>query len=115
MYLQHGCIFVIDDTGNTEPIPLEGATVVKKVDPSDKSARIAITYYPQNSSSREKIILLPPAPDVDQAMVAIQSQITMAAVMKSKWRVRLVLLYKQPESCFQSCFLPFNVSSICKL
>ena len=88
MSLQHGCLFVNGDAGNTDPISLEGATVVKEVDPSDKSARIAITYFPQNSSSRETIILIPPAPDVDQAMTAIQSQITMAAIMKSKWKVR---------------------------
>ena len=88
MYLQHGCIFVDGGNGDADPISLEGATVVKEVDPSDNSARIAIKYYPQHSSTRETIILIPPAADVDMAMTAIQSQITMTAVMKSKWKVR---------------------------
>ena len=88
MSLQHGCLFVNGDAGNTDPISLEGATVVKEVDPSDKSARIAITYYPQNSSSRERIILLPPATDVDNVLVAIKKEITTAATSKSSWKVR---------------------------
>ena len=90
--MQHGALLVPGDNKDKPyQISLEGAKVIKEVDPSDSSARIVISYIPENSPARETIILMPPVTEVDAILTAIRKEITAAALNKSNWSVRLAV------------------------